>query len=74
MRDKRLLRLNKSLIELLKPFLSNSSTPNVLELFARTLSAGFESNDGSPHGKWCSVGNEAIKFNEISQWWITEST
>ena len=48
--------------ELLLPYL-DTPHPYVLELFARYVPAG---NDGrSKKGFWFSVGNEAIKYNQV---------
>ncbi|KAM0788980.1 hypothetical protein ACM66B_003052 [Microbotryomycetes sp. NB124-2] len=57
-----------SILELLEPCLPHErrSSPNVLELFARTALAGKCGHDGH-NGLYCSVGNECIKFNVVQE-------
>jgi len=52
---------------MLQPYLSNTATPNVLELFARSTSAGIPGGENKS-GRYVAIGNEAIKFNEIGHY------
>lgn len=51
--------------DLLQPYLG-SRHPRVLELFSRFAASGLRGQDDSAReGFWLSVGNEAIKFNDV---------
>ena len=53
-------------VDILLPYLSNAS-PNILELFARSVASGKRSDIDS--GFWLSVGKEALKFNQVPHNW-----